>query len=102
MFLNFVVAHINGIYEVADGFGDPFCLLRFDYDVGVLLRPYDGSTLSCGRINNLKPITLFVRLVIHVNRKDVSLIFEYKLLNKIYISFQSLQKLLVSLFDYFM
>lgn len=102
LFLDFVVAYINVIDLVIDGFGNPFCLLRFEDNIRVLLRPYNRSALSCGCVNNLKPITLYVSLVIHVNLKDVSLIFEYKLLNMIDIRFQTFQKCLISLFDNFM
>ena len=99
-FLDPVITDINGRYLVIDGFGDPFCLLRFDDDIRVLLRPYDRSTLSRGSINNLKPISFDMSLVIQINLKDVSLVFKYKLLDMINICFQVLQELLVSLFDY--
>lgn len=63
-FLDPVITDINGRYLIINRFGDPFCLLRFDDDVRVLLRPYDGSTLSRGSINNLKPISFDMSLVI--------------------------------------
>ena len=99
-FLDPVITDINGRYLVIDRFGDPFCLLRFDDDIRVLLRPYDRSTLRRGSINNLKPISFDMSLVIQINLKDVSLVFKYKLLDMINICFQVLQELLVSLFDY--
>ena len=97
-----MVGDINQKYLAIDGFGDPFCFLRFDDDVRVLLRPYDGPTLSRGSINDLKPVPPPMSLVIHINLKHVALVFKQKLLNMINIRFQLIQKPLVSFFDYVM
>lgn len=97
-----MVANINRKYLAIDGFGDPFCFLRFYDDVRVLLRPNDGPALSRFCINDLKPVSPTMSLVVHINLKHVALIFKQKLLNMINIRFQLFQKPLVSFFDYVM